>query len=181
MRNGAALINLSNGSAVDLEALVDNLKSGKLSGAAIDVFPEEPLFDQGAFRSDLQAFENVLLTPHIAGATQEANENTAAYVPERIIDYINTGGSAGSANFPEIQLPIQKKSHRLIHIHENRPGILARIDNVMASHNINILGQFLNTNDRIGYAIIDIDKKYGKQVLEDLKQISHTIKFRVLY
>lgn len=181
MRDHSVLVNLSNGSAVDTAALVDNLKSGKLLGAAVDVFPQEPAVDVDNFHSELIGMDNVILTPHIAGGTQEANENTAGYVPERIIDYINTGGSAGSINFPHIQLPTQQKSHRLIHIHKNQPGILARIDNVMARHDINILGQFLNTNEQIGYAIIDIDKKYSDEVLDDLKKIEHTIKFRVLY
>jgi len=181
MRDGALFINLSNGGAVDLDALRDCLHSGKLAGAAIDVFPEEPLQDKDNFHSALRDMNNVVLTPHIAGATQEANETTAGYVPEHIINYVNSGSSHGSINFPQIQPPENKKAHRLIHIHENRPGILARIDNVLARHQINILGQYLNTNDQIGYAIIDIDKRYGEKVLDDLKEIEHTIKFRVLY
>jgi len=181
MRDNSILINLSNGSAVKLKELVANLKSGKLLGAALDVFPEKPPTDNDDFQSVLQGMDNVLLTPHIAGATQEANESTAGYVPQRIIDYINTGDSFQSINFPELRLPAQRKAHRLIHVHENRPGMLARINSLLAEHQINILGQYLKTNAAIGYVITDIDKRYGEEVLEALRGIEHTIKFRVLY
>jgi len=181
MRDQSIFINLSNGAAVDLAVLAENLRSGKLLGAAVDVFPSEPVTDESDFSSELAGMDNVILTPHIAGATQEANETTAGYIPGKLIEYINTGNTFGSINFPELQLPALKKAHRLIHIHENRPGILARIGNVLAEHNINILGQYLKTTDQIGCVIIDIDKKYGPKVLDDLKGIEHTIKFRVLY
>lgn len=181
MRQNAILINISHGEAVDLKALAANLRSGKLLGAALDAFPEKKRKKNDELLEELRTFDNVLLTPNIAGNTLEARKETAAFVPERIIDYVNTGSTAESLNFPRLQLPTLKNAHRLIHIHENRPGLLARIDSVLARHDINILGQYLKTNDQIGYVIIDIDKKYGKQVLKDLKQIEYTIKFRVLY
>ncbi len=181
MRKGAILINLSHGPAIQIDPLVKALKKGQLAGAALDVFPQEPATDTDRFVSELAGMDNVLLTPHIAGSTQEANANTARFVPEKVIDYVNTGASFGSINFPQLRLPAQRRAHRLIHIHRNQPGILARIDSVLAQHHINILGQYLNTNDHIGYAIIDIDRKYGPEVLEDMKGIEGTIKFRVLY
>ena len=181
MRENSVLISLSNGLAVDLDLLRTNLKSGKILGAALDLPPTTK--DKGTEKilAKLNAFDNVILTPNLAGNTLEARQETAAFVPEKIIGYVNSGNSAESINFPRLQLPSLKNAHRLIHIHENRPGMLANIDNVLAEHNINILGQYLKTNDQIGYVIIDINKKYSKKVLKDLKQIKHTIKFRVLY
>ncbi|MEM8907729.1 MAG: phosphoglycerate dehydrogenase [Bacteroidota bacterium] len=181
MRKGAILINLTNGKAVDLMELHKNLKSGHLAGAAIDVFPQEPGADKADFVSELASMENVILTPHIGGKTVEAQENTAQFLPSQIIDYINTGKTFGSANFPSLQLPELKNAHRLIHIHENRPGLLASINSTLAKHHINIIGQYLKTNEQIGYVITDINKKYSNEVLKDLKEIEHTIKFRVLY
>ncbi len=181
MRRNSILINLSNGTAVDEKALVSNLKSGKLLGAGVDVFSKEPSEEESHFQSKLQGFENVILTPHINGSTVEAKEDTAHFVPMQIIDYINSGITSGSVNFPKLQLPTLKNAHRLIHIHENRPGLLAKINSVLAEHNINILGQYLKTNNEIGYVITDINKKYGKEVLKDLKKIDRTIKFRTLY
>ena len=180
MRQNAVLINISNGEAIDLKSLVTHLKSGKILGAALDVYPQE-VTEDSAIIKELRTFDNVLLTPKIAGATLEAQQETASFIPARIIEYVNTGNTAESVNFPRLQLPTLKNAHRLIHVHKNRPGILARIDNVMAKHNINILGQYLKTNDQIGYVIVDINKKYSKQVLKDLKQVEDTIKFRVLY
>lgn len=183
MKPGAIFINLSRGFVVDIPALQLALASGHLRGAAIDVYPKEPKSNEEEFVSELRGLANVILTPHIGGSTQEAQFNIAQYVPARMIDYINSGSSFGSVNFPNIQLPAQKtgKAHRLIHIHRNQPGILARINQVLAQHHINILGQYLKTSEAIGYVITDIDKAYGDEVLEDLKQIEATIKFRVLY
>ena len=181
MQEHSVLINLSNGQAVEIDALVDNLKSGKLLGAAVDVFQDSPFEETTDFKHELQQFENVILTPFIGGRTAEAQTETASFVPGKIIEYINTGNTAQSLNFPRLQLPKLKNAHRLIHIHENRPGLLARINSVLAKHRINILGQYLKTNDHIGYVITDINKKYSEEVLTDLKDIEHTIKFRVLY
>lgn len=177
MNKNSILIDLSHGHAVDKKALVKHLKSGKVLGAAIDAFPNGEEEDWAALRQ----FQNVILTPNIAGQTAEAQKETAAFVPTKVIDYINTGNTSESLNFPELQLPTLKNAHRLIHIHHNKPGVLANIDSVMAKHNINILGQYLKTNDQIGYVIVDINKKYDKKVLKDLKQVKHTIKFRILY
>ena len=181
MTKGAILINLSNGKAIDHNLLRQQLESGKLYGAAIDVFPEEPAADKEQFHSPLAAMDNVILTPHIGGKTKEAEANTAHFVPRQVIDYINTGNTFGSINFPGLQLPELKNAHRLIHIHENRPGLLAKINSILAEHQINIIGQYLQTNEHIGYVITDINKKYSNAVLKDLKGIEHTIKFRVLY
>jgi D-3-phosphoglycerate dehydrogenase len=123
----------------------------------------------------------VILTPHIGGSTEEAQFNIGQFVPNRIIEYINTGNTFQSVNFPNIQLPELKDAHRLMHLHENVPGIMAKINNVLAANNINILGQYLKTNEQVGYVITDIDKKYDKELINELKNIQHTIKFRILY
>jgi D-3-phosphoglycerate dehydrogenase len=181
LREHAIFVNVSNGDAVDLAALAARLRAGQLRGAAIDVFPGEPDETDAAFHTPLSGLNNVVLTPHVGGATAEARQNSAIYVPSRVIDYVNTGNTFGAVNFPELQLPTLKNAHRLIHIHENQPGVLAQINQVLAEHRINILGQYLKTNDRIGYVITDIDKRYGEKVLEALKKVEGTIKFRVLY
>ncbi|MDX2285706.1 MAG: phosphoglycerate dehydrogenase [Bacteroidia bacterium] len=181
MKPGAIFLNLSRGHVVDIAALYRSLKSGHLGGAAIDVFPYEPASNDEPFVSELQRLDNVILTSHIGGSTEEAQQNIAEYVPARVIEYINTGSTFGSVNFPNLQLPAQHKVHRLIHIHRNVPGILAQINQVLARHRINIEGQYLKTSDQIGYAITDINTAYRPEVLEDLKGIEHTIKFRVLY
>ncbi len=181
MKNGVIFLNLSRGQVVDIDALVKNISSGKIRGTAIDVFPEEPHGNDDRFDSALQNLPNVILTPHIGGSTEEAQKNIAGFVPGKIIDFINSGNTFYSVNFPEIQLPELQNAHRLIHIHKNVPGILARINNVLANHNINIIGQYLKTNESIGYVITDISKKYKPDVISDLKKIPHTIKFRILY
>lgn len=181
MKNGVIFLNLSRGSLVDIEALVKYIKNGKIRGAGIDVFPKEPKSSTEEFVSELRNLPNVLLTPHIGGSTEEAQKNIAEFVSHKIIDYINNGSSFSSVNFPNIQLPELKNAHRLLHIHENVPGILAQINSVLAKHNINIEGQYLKTNEQIGYVITDVNKKYNKEVIGDLKKIQHTIKFRVLY
>ncbi|WNJ20798.1 phosphoglycerate dehydrogenase [Pontibacter sp. G13] len=181
MKPGSILVNLSRGFVVEIEPLVEALKSGHLRGAAVDVFPSEPRSNSEEFISELRGLENVILTPHIGGSTQEAQRNIAQFVPSQIIDYINAGNSFSSVNFPNLQLPFQGNSHRLIHIHKNVPGILAKINQVLAQHEINITGQYLKTNEQIGYVITDINAAYNQAVLADLKQIEDTIKFRVLY
>ncbi|MDF7813667.1 phosphoglycerate dehydrogenase [Hymenobacter sp. YC55] len=180
MKPGALLLNNSRGHIVDLPALADVLRSGHLGGAAVDVFPYEPKTNQESFESELRGLPNVLLTPHIGGSTAEAQRNIAEFVPERIMQYINTGNTQQSVNFPNIQLP-EQQAHRLIHIHANVPGVLARINNVLAAHHVNILGQYLKTNEHIGYVITDIDKQYEQEVIGELRKVEHTIKFRVLY
>lgn len=181
MKPGALFLNLSRGHVVDIEALVENLKSGKIRGAAVDVFPQEPATNKEEFVSELRQLPNVILTPHIGGSTSEAQVNIANFVPNRIMDYINSGNTYQSVNFPNIQLPELKNAHRLIHIHANVPGVLANINQVLANNHVNILGQYLKTNERVGYVITDIDKVYDKQVVNDMRQVAHTIKFRILY
>ncbi|MBD2714887.1 phosphoglycerate dehydrogenase [Microvirga sp. STR05] len=180
MKPGALLLNNSRGHIVDVPALAAVLRSGHLGGAAVDVFPYEPKTNQESFESELRGLPNVLLTPHIGGSTAEAQRNIAEFVPERIMQYVNSGNTQQSVNFPNIQLP-EQQAHRLIHIHHNVPGVLARINNVLAERHVNILGQYLKTNEHIGYVITDIDKEYEPEVIGELKQVEHTIKFRVLY
>ena len=180
MRDGAHLINLSRGFVVDIEALEAALRSGKLGGAAIDVFPKEPK-KNGPFETSLQELENVILTPHIGGSTEEAQRDIADFVPNKLMDYINSGNTVDAVNFPNIRLPMQVNAHRFLHIHENVPGIMARINEVLASFSLNITGQYLSTDSEVGYVITDIDKEYDKEVIKALKGIEHTIKFRVLY
>ncbi|WP_114781648.1 phosphoglycerate dehydrogenase [Botryobacter ruber] len=181
MKDGAIFLNLSRGHVVEIESLVEAIKSGKIKGAAVDVFPEEPATNDEEFVSELRGLPNVILTPHIGGSTSEAQKNIANFVPNRIMDYINSGNTYQSVNFPNLQLPELKDAHRLIHIHENVPGVLANINKVLAENNVNILGQYLKTNERVGYVITDIDKAYEKDLINDLKSIPATIKFRILY
>ena len=181
MKEGVVFLNLSRGHVVDVAALKENLLSGKLRGSAVDVFPEEPMSNKHEFVSELRGTPNTMLTPHIGGSTLEAQENIAQFVPTKIMEYINTGSTANSVNFPNLVLPKLVDAHRFIHIHMNEPGIMAKINNVLANHQINIVGQYLKTNEMIGYVITDINKDYNKEVMADLKAISGTIRFRVLY
>jgi D-3-phosphoglycerate dehydrogenase len=181
MKKGVIFINLSRGHIVDIKALRENIVNGKVAGCAIDVFPYEPVSNDEEFVSELRGLPNTILSPHIGGSTSEAQENIGNYVPGKIMDYINTGSTSNSVNFPNITLPILENAHRLIHIHNNVPGILAKINQVLAENGINIVGQYLKTNESIGYVITDINKEYDKDVIAKLKAIEHTIKFRVLY
>ena len=181
MKEGAVFINLARGKVVDLEALKDALDSGKIAGAAVDVYPVEPKSNDEPFECPLTGMDNVILTPHVGGSTMEAQKNIAAYVPEALVNYVNTGDSFASVNLPNIRVPQLKGAHRLLHIHENIPGIMARINNIFSRFNINVVGQHLATNHDIGYLITDIDKEYNSDVVDELKRIDHTIKLRVLY
>lgn len=181
MKKGAILVNLSRGHVVEIPALKEAIESGHLSGCAVDVFPEEPKNNSEPFQSELIGLPNTILTPHIGGSTLEAQENIARFVPGKIMEYINTGNTFNSVNFPNIQLPFLKDAHRLIHIHQNEPGVLAKINQVLAGYEINIVGQYLKTNEKIGYVITDIDKAYTKEAIDALKGISGTIRFRILY
>ena len=181
MKKGVIFLNLSRGHVVDIKALRENILSGKVAGCAIDVFPYEPISNDEEFVSELRGLPNTILTPHIGGSTSEAQHNIGMFVPSKIMEYINAGGTNLSVNFPNITLPTLENAHRLIHIHNNVPGILAKINHVLADHGINIVGQYLKTNEHIGYVITDINKEYDKEVVKDLKAIEHTIKFRVLY
>lgn len=181
MKDGALFLNLSRGHVVDLQALKKHIQSGKIRGAGVDVFPKEPKSNDEEFNSELRGLPNVILTPHIGGSTQEAQVNIGNFVPGKIIEYINTGSTTNSVNFPNLQLPVLEDAHRLIHIHHNRPGIIAHINNVLAEHDCNIVGQYLKTNEQVGYVITDIDKAYNKEVIEEMKGMEDTIRFRVLY
>jgi D-3-phosphoglycerate dehydrogenase / 2-oxoglutarate reductase len=181
MKHGVVFINLSRGFVVNLEALKAALESGKVAGAAIDVFPSEPKQDGDSFTSILQGMPNVILTPHIGGSTEEAQENIGRFVPDRILDFLEKGSSTLSVNFPQLQLPELRESHRVVHVHRNVPGILARINQVLADRDINITGQYLKTNERIGYVITDIARDYLTEVVEELAAIPATIRMRVLY
>jgi len=180
MKDGAIFLNFSRGKVVDISALVQALRSGKVAGAGIDVFPHEPKGKGERFVSELRGLPNVLLTPHIGGSTQEAQHNIAEFVATRMVDYVRSGSTASSVNFPQIQAPTLQRAHRLLHVHANVPGILAQIDGVLATHRINILGQYLKTNERIGYVITDVNRRYDHGVSEKLEKIPRTIKFRIV-
>ncbi|MAG86785.1 phosphoglycerate dehydrogenase [Zunongwangia profunda] len=181
MKEGSYLLNLSRGSVIDIEALHKHISSGRIKGAGVDVFPKEPKTNQEEFVSKLKGLRNVILTPHIGGSTEEAQENIGNFVPGKIIEYINTGGTTNSVNFPNLQLPRLENAHRLIHIHHNKPGIIAHMNRILAANDINVVGQHLKTNETIGYVITDINKKYDNDVIKELKGIEGTIRFRVLY
>ncbi len=181
MKEGAIFLNLSRGFVVKIDSLAKALKSGKLAGAAVDVFPKEPSASYPSFSTELQGLPKAILTPHIGGSTAEAQEGIAQFVSRALINFINNGSSYASVNFPSVQLPALRRAHRFIHIHANEPGVLASINRVMAKYDINILGQHLKTNERIGYVITDVSKKYEPKIIGELQKIPHTTKFRVLY
>ncbi len=181
MKKGAIFINYSRGDVVDLDALKKNLDKGHLSGAAIDVFPEEPEKNGDPFKSTLQNTSNVILTPHIGGSTEEAQFNIGIDVAEKMVQYLETGSSYGSHSIPEISLPLLENKHRILHIHKNIPGVLGEINTKLSSKNINIAGQYLKTNDQIGYVVLDVDSKVSKDALSLLKEVKGTIKARVLF
>ncbi|MES2629909.1 MAG: phosphoglycerate dehydrogenase [Bacteroidota bacterium] len=181
MKNGVIFLNLSRGHVVELGALTAALKSGKVKGAAVDVFPEEPNSNAEKFISVLQGFENVILTPHVGGSTEEAQLDIGHFVANKIISYVNTGSSFGSVNLPEIQLPEFRNAHRIMHIHENVKGILAHINTILAEHDNNILGQYLKTNESIGYVITDVDNRHNKDLEKAMRAIPNTIRYRILY
>ncbi len=181
MKDGVIFVNLSRGHVVDIPALVKYVEKGKIGGVGIDVFPEEPKSNDDEFISELRQLPNTILTPHIGGSTLEAQFNIADFVPSRIMEYINTGSTSGSVNFPNIVLPGFKEAHRFIHVHHNETGVLAEINHVLATHSLNIVGQYLKTNENIGYVITDVDRNYNKEITKELRKIKGTIRFRVLY
>lgn len=180
MKDGAFLINNSRGSIVDIDALADALKSGKIAGAAADVFPVEP--DNGQpFVSPLQGLPNVILTPHIGGSTEEAQEGIGEFVSQKIINFINTGNTMLSVNIPNLQLPQLENAHRLIHIHQNVPGVLAKVNGIITETKANIVGQYLSTTNDIGYVITDIGQQYSDTIKDKLAKLPETIRIRLLY
>jgi D-3-phosphoglycerate dehydrogenase len=180
MKDGAIFVNLSRGFVVELEALRAALESGKLRGAALDVFPEEPGADGEPFDIPLRGMQNVLLTPHIGGSTQEAQENIARFVPDKALTYLEHGSTTLSVNFPNLQLPELGGAHRVVHIHANVPGVLARINRTMAERDINIVGQYLKTNEQVGYVITDVARDWDPGMPGELGAIPGTIRVRVL-
>lgn len=181
MKPNSVLINASRGTVVDIEALTHALEKGHLLGAAIDVFPIEPHSNDDEFISPLRKFDNVILTPHVGGSTVEAQGNIGEEVAEKLVKYSDTGASTTSVNFPEVTLPAHPNNHRLLHIHTNVPGIMSQINRVFSENNINILGQYLMTNDKIGYVVVDVDAEYSELAIRKLKEIKGTIKARVLF
>jgi D-3-phosphoglycerate dehydrogenase len=181
MKPGSILINASRGTVVDIDALAETLKSGKLLGAAIDVFPVEPKSNEEEFISPLREFDNVILTPHVGGSTIEAQGNIGREVAEKLAMYSDNGTSVSSVNFPEVALPSHPNQHRLLHIHENVPGVMSEINQVFSENGINICGQYLQTKEDIGYVVIDVDKAYGELALRKLKSVKGTIRCRVLF
>lgn len=181
MKPGSILINASRGTVVDIDALTKALRSKKLAGAAIDVFPTEPKGNDEEFISPLREFDNVILTPHIGGSTQEAQENIGFEVAGKLVKYSDNGSTLSAVNFPEVSLPEHKGRSRLLHIHKNQPGVLTKINEAFAKHNINIAGQYLQTNADIGYVVIDIDSDDVEQALNELRAIPATLRARVLH
>ena len=181
MPAGSILINASRGTVVDIDALADALQSGALGGAGIDVFPVEPRSNDDEFMSPLRRFDNTFLTPHIGGSTIEAQENIGMEVAEKLARYSDTGTTTSSLNFPEVALPEHAGCHRLLHIHRNVPGVLSAINSVFSENRINVSAQFLQTNDNIGYVVIDIDAEYSDMARKKLAAINGTIRSRVLF
>ena len=181
MPAGSILINASRGTVVDIDALADALQSGALGGAGVDVFPVEPRSNDDEFMSPLRRFDNTFLTPHIGGSTIEAQENIGMEVAEKLARYSDTGTTTSSLNFPEVALPEHAGSHRLLHIHRNVPGVLSAINSVFSENRINVSAQFLQTNDQVGYVVIDIDAEYSDMALKKLATIDGTIRSRVLF
>ena len=181
MKPKSILINASRGTVVDIDALTKALAESHLLGTAIDVFPVEPKSNSDEFISPLRGFDNAILTPHIGGSTQEAQENIGVEVAEKLVRYSDNGSTLTSVNFPEVALPPHPNHHRLLHVHENRPGVLSAINTVFAENQINIGSQFLQTSDKIGYVVIDVDRDYSDVALEKLSEIEGTIRCRVLF
>ena len=184
MKPGSHLVNAARGTVVDIDALVAALESQHLAGAAIDVFPMEPKANDEEFISPLRRFDNVLLTPHVGGSTEEAQQNIGLEVAGKLLKYSNNGSTLSSVNFPEVSLPEHPGKHRLLHIHHNRPGVLSRINAIFSEQRINIAGQYLQTNARIGYVVIDLDSHERAETLhlkKRLEEVDGTIRSRILY
>lgn len=181
MKPGAIFINAARGTVVDISALAAAIESKQLAGAAIDVFPTEPKTNADPFESPLMQYDNVILTPHVGGSTQEAQENIGIEVAGKLAKYSDNGSTLSSVNFPEVSLPIHRDCSRLLHIHQNQPGILTQINTIFAEEDINIAGQYLQTSADIGYVVIDVESARSNEALEKLKKISGTIRARILH
>lgn len=181
MKKKSILINASRGTVINIDALATALENKHLLGAAIDVFPVEPESNDDLFESPLQKFDNVILTPHIGGSTLEAQGNIGLEVSEKLIKYSDNGTTTSSVNFPEVSVPEQQDTHRVLHIHKNVPGVLSEINDIFSSNGINISSQYLQTNADIGYVVMDIDAEHSDIALNKLQNIQGTIKARVLF
>ena len=181
MKEGSIMLNLSRGTVVDIEALKDALVSEHLSGAGVDVFPREPKTRDESFTSPLQGLDNVILTPHIGGSTQEAQENIGVDSATKLGNYLDTGSTVGCHTIPALNLPVQKDTHRILHVHENVPGVLTNINSALSGLNVNVTGQYLKTNESIGYVVLDVEGTATLEAIEELKKTEHTIKSRILF
>jgi D-3-phosphoglycerate dehydrogenase / 2-oxoglutarate reductase len=194
MKPGAFIINNARGSVVNVEALADALKDGHIGGAALDVFPDEPAGKGEAFASPVCGLPNVILTPHIGGSTEEAQETIAVDVAEKLLKFVNIGSTAGAVNVPQVELPEQgagddedvkkpkhARRHRILHFHKNVPGVLSKMHTIIAKLGANISGEYLRTNDEIGYVVLDVDPTDGEKVLAGLRDVPETIKVRLLW
>jgi D-3-phosphoglycerate dehydrogenase len=181
MKDGAILINASRGTVIDIDALAEAMASKKLAGAAIDVFPVEPKSNNEEFISPLRQFDNVILTPHVGGSTQEAQQNIGLEVAGKLAKYSDNGSTLSAVNFPEVSLPEHKGRSRILHIHHNIPGVLTKINEVFAKNNINIGGQYLQTDDKIGYVVIEVESKDAQVAITEIKAVEGTIRARVLH
>ncbi len=180
-KKGAIFINYARGEVVDIDALKDALVSGALSGAAVDVYPIEPVKNSDPFATPLQQLPNVLLTPHIAGSTEEAQVSIGIDVSTRLLQFVETGTTSGSHTIPELTLPVQEDTNRILHIHSNVPGVLSQINAALSGADINIVAQYLKTNEEIGYVVLDINRESSKNAADLLKNVKETIKVRMLY
>ena len=181
MKRGAHLINASRGTVVDIDALAEALRDGHLLGAAIDVFPEEPQGNDARFESPLVGMDNVILTPHIGGSTLEAQANIGKEVAAKLVRYSNNGSTTSAVNFPEVALPEHTGRSRLLHIHRNVPGVIARVNERLSKAGINVAAQYLSTRDEVGYVVIDVDTAAPEAALADLASLPDTIRCRLLY
>jgi D-3-phosphoglycerate dehydrogenase len=181
MKESAVLINASRGTVVDIDALAEALANKRIAGAAIDVFPQEPKSNDEEFISPLRQFDNCIITPHVGGSTMEAQENIGIEVAEKLVRYSDNGSSSTAVNFPEVTLPAHPGNHRLLHIHKNVPGVLTEINTIFSETGINISSQYLQTNDKVGYVVVDIDQQYSELALKRLNEVNGTIRCRVLF
>ncbi|MDI3324672.1 phosphoglycerate dehydrogenase [Pontibacterium granulatum] len=181
MKEGSIFLNAARGTVVDIDALCGALASGRLLGAAVDVFPVEPRTNKDEFISPLREFDNVILTPHVGGSTMEAQENIGYEVAEKLAKYSDNGTSITSVNFPEVALPEHANAHRLLHVHRNVPGVLTAINTIFSENNINISGQYLQTNDKVGYVVIDVEAERSQIAIDKIREVEGTIRVRRLF
>lgn len=181
MKDGSIFINAARGTCVDIDALCEVMESGKLLGTAIDVFPVEPRSADEEFESPLRKFDNAILTPHVGGSTQEAQLNIGIEVADKLAAYSDNGTTLSSVNFPEVALPAHGETHRILHIHENRPGVISEINKAFSDNGFNIAGQYLQTNEEVGYVVIDVDKACSGEALDKIRTVPGTLKARILF